>query len=107
MNTKDGVDGMSQELERQWLDEFRREVRSAADGRLSDVRRGAETPAVAAALFDKFAAGICKAAQVVGLDTRTLQPEVDALARQIDPDFDANRKARWAARPAAFSFESP
>jgi len=101
-----GLDGMAQEQAHRWLDQLRREVRSAAEGRTSDVQRGAESPAVAAALFDKFGGGVCTAAHVLGLDIGALQREVDALARQIDPDFEANRKARWAARPAAFSFES-
>ncbi|AEF88819.1 hypothetical protein DelCs14_1794 [Delftia sp. Cs1-4] len=100
-----GPDGLTQEQKHLWLDELRREVRSAADGRVSDVRRGGESPAVSAALFDKFGRGICTAAHVLGLDTGALQREVDALSREIDPDFDANRQARWAARPAAFSFE--
>lgn len=102
-----GPDASTQEeaQAQRWLDELRREVRSAAEGRTSDVQRGAESPAVAAALFDKFGGGICAAAHVLGLDTGGLQREVDALARQIDPDFDAHPKARWAARQGAFSFE--
>lgn len=100
-------EGVTQEQAHHWLELLRREARSAAQGRLSDVQRGAETPAVAAALFDKFGAGLCCATHILGLDSGTLQREVDALAREIDPDFDANRKARWEARPAAFSFECP
>lgn len=100
-----GPDGMAREQALWWLDQLRREVCSAAEGRASDVQRGAESPAVAAALFDKFGGGICAAAHGLGPDTRDLQCEVDALARQIDPHFDANRQARWEARPAVFSFE--
>lgn len=100
-------EGVPQEPAHRWLEQLRREARSAAQGRLSDVQRGAESAALAAALFDKFGAGLCRAAHLLGLDTGLLQREVDALAREIDPDFDAHRKARWAARPAAFSFERP
>lgn len=81
-------------------------VRREAEGRTSDMQRGAETPAMAAALFEKFAWDLTTGASEIGLDCGAIQREADALARQIDPDFDANKKARWAARPAAFSFEA-
>jgi hypothetical protein len=81
------------------------EIRSAAEGRMSDVERGAESAPLAAALFDKFGWGVTTAARVLGIDTAVLQAEIDALARRIDPEFDANKKLRWQARPAAFSFE--
>ncbi|AEF88805.1 hypothetical protein DelCs14_1779 [Delftia sp. Cs1-4] len=81
------------------------EVRDAAESRISDVRRGAESPAVASELFDKFGWGMTTAARVIGLETGALQQEIDVLARRIDPDFESHRNARWNARPAAFSFE--
>lgn len=104
------LDDCPQELPNEVLEGWERrlleEIRTAAQGRMSDVARSAETPALAAALFDKFGWGVSQAARAIGLDVRNLQREIDTLARQIDPHFDEHRRARWAAKPAAFNFES-
>lgn len=84
-------DGLKEALGRRLL----QEIPSAAEGRMSDVERGAESAPLAAALFDKFGWGVTTAARVLGIDTKVLQAEVDALARRIDPAFDANKKLRW------------
>jgi len=76
------------------------EARSYAASRANDVARGAETPELAALLLDKFGEGLAKALHIAGIES-TVQREVDKLVREIDPDFEAHRKARWAARPAA------
>jgi len=74
-----------------------------AQGRISDVARGAESSELAALLVDKYCEGVSKALRIVGLDSRA-RSEGDRLVREIDPDFDAHRKARFDARPAALSY---
>jgi hypothetical protein len=76
------------------------EVRAEAESRRNSVARGAETPELAATLFDKFGWGMSKAAHIIGI-VDSLQREVDRLVREIDPEFEAHRVARWAARPAS------
>ena len=72
------------------------ELRQHAATRADAVRRAAETPETAAMLQDKFAEGIAKALHIVGLDSR-VQAEADRMVREIDPNFDAHRQARWTA----------
>ena len=60
------------------------EVREYANSRASDVKRGAETPELAAAFIDKFAAGMAKALHVVGIDADVTRI-ADAGVREIDP----------------------
>ena len=76
------------------------EVRSEAESRRSSVARGAETPELAATLFDKFGWGMSRAAHIIGI-ANSLQQEVVRLVREIDPGFESHRTARWAARPAS------
>ncbi|WP_298434849.1 hypothetical protein [Ottowia sp.] len=78
------------------------EVRNYAESRMRDVARGAESPELAALMVDKFCEGMAKALHIAGLDS-AVQREGDRLVREIDPDFDAHRKARWAARPASLA----
>ncbi|MGQ0597093.1 hypothetical protein [Aquabacterium sp.] len=105
MTPNDYPQGLPKEVLEVWERRLLEEIRTAVQGRISDVARGAETPALAAALFDKFGWGICQAARAIGLDGRNLQGEIDMLVRRIDPDFEEHRRARWAAKPAAFNFE--
>lgn len=46
---------------------------------------------------------LVKALRIVGIDS-SVRREGDRLCREIDPDFDAHRDARWAARPCALSY---
>ena len=78
------------------------EIEGYAASRRNDVARGAETAELAALLLDKYGAGVAKALQIAGIDS-AVQSTTDRLVREIDPNFDANRKARWAARPATLS----
>lgn len=75
------------------------EIRGYAASRARDVARGAETAELAAAFVDKYCDGMAKALHIAGLNSE-VRAEGDRLAREIDPDFDAHRKARWRARPA-------
>lgn len=105
MTPDDNQQGLPKEVLEVWEHRLLEEIRTAAQGRMADVARGAETPALAAALLDKFGWGISQAARAIGLDERNLQGEIDMLVRRVDPDFDEHRRARWAAKPAAFNFE--
>ena len=79
------------------------ELRDYAAGRSADVERGAETPALAATLVDKFAVGMAMALEIVGIDTEITRIS-DSLVREIDPSFERHRAARWAAHPAGLAF---
>jgi hypothetical protein len=79
------------------------DLRSYAQSRKNDVARGAETPDLAALIVDKYCEGLAKALRIAGIDS-TVRREGDRLCREIDPDFDAHRNARWAARPCALSY---
>jgi len=78
------------------------EVESYAASRRNDVARGAETAELAAILVDKYGAGLAKALAIAGIDS-TVQSMTDRLVREIDPEFDTHRKARWASRPAGLT----
>ena len=78
------------------------DIRSYANSRKNDVARGAEAPELAALLVDKYCDGLARALFIVGIDSQ-VRSEGDRLVREIDPEFDAHRKARWAAKPAALA----
>ena len=75
-----------------------------AEGRRNDVARGAETHELAALLVDKYCEGLSNALYIVGLNS-AVRSEGDRLVKDIDPDFDTHRQARWAARPARISMD--
>jgi N-acetylglucosamine kinase-like BadF-type ATPase len=83
--------------------EIEMDIRDYARSRQANVARKAETAALAATLVEKYAEGLAKALFIVGIDTNVTQM-ADALVREIDPDFEANKKARWNARPAGLLF---
>lgn len=84
------------------------ELRQYADGRKSDVRRGAETPALASLLVEKFGYGLSKAAGALGVsDSALLTAEVDRLVQEIDPEYRQHQQTRWDSRPAALSLTEP
>lgn len=78
------------------------EIQGYAESRRSDVARGAETPELAALLVEKYGEGLARALHIAGLDSQ-VHREVDRLVREIDPAFEQNKNARWAARPAGVS----
>jgi hypothetical protein len=72
--------------------------------RLSDVARGAETPALAALMVEKFGEGIAKASDLLGLeDCDALRREIDRLVRTIDPQYPTHLQYRFEARPAGLA----
>jgi len=88
--------GTTQLFQQRLIEEFR----GYAHSRKNDVARGAETPELAALLVEKYGHGMVKAAQLLDFDPGSLMGEVDRLVAEIDPEVLANRKERWAARPA-------
>ncbi len=102
MNLKDLAELLPRSFQEAIEAQLLTEIRSYADGRMSDVSRGAETPELAAVLLEKFGWGMARAVQIIGVDS-SLMAEVDRLAREIDPDFETHRATRWAARPASLN----
>jgi hypothetical protein len=82
------------------------ELRIYAGGRQSDVTRGAETPELAALLLEKFGLGMAAAAKALEFNFGDLTREMDRLCVEIDPEFNASRQKRWAARPAGLIFKA-
>ncbi|MFJ1470188.1 beta/alpha barrel domain-containing protein [Massilia orientalis] len=87
------------------------ELRDYAAKRKNDVRRGAETPELAALLVEKYGEGLVKALHIaedlLDVSASRLRAEVDRLVLEIDPDAEENRKRRWASRPAGVSIGRP
>lgn len=79
------------------------EIRGYAEGRRRDVARGAETPALAALLVEKYGEGVAKAANLFGADNSQIAREVDRLVREIDPQYSKHRRYRFEARPAGLA----
>jgi len=84
------------------------ELRLYADGRKSDVSRGAETAALASLMVEKFGYGLSKAAAALGVgDSAILTAEVDRLVEEIDPEHRHHQQGRWDSRPAALTVTNP
>ncbi len=86
-----------------------REIEEYANGRKSDIKRGAETPRLSVLMLEKFALGMAKGfQQVEDGETIAIANDIialsDKLCLEIDPDFIQNRQARWGARPADLVF---
>lgn len=79
------------------------EIQNYADGRKSDVARGAETPALAALMVEKYGEALAKAVHLLGADNSHMMREIDRLVREIDPEYQKHRLYRFEARPAGLS----
>lgn len=82
-----------------------RKLGEYAEGRRSDVARGAETKELAAVLLEKYGYGLADATAIF-IDNHastTVYHSVDRLVAEIDPAATENRKKRWNARPADLS----
>ncbi|WP_432263362.1 hypothetical protein [Cupriavidus sp. TMH.W2] len=79
-----------------------------ASDRRKDVARGAETPALAGVLVQKFGYGLADAFRLVFPDDRGSfgYPEVDAAVATVDPEWRSHQDTRWSARPAGLSLQS-
>lgn len=84
------------------------EINEYAHGRKSDVARGAETPALASLMVEKYGYGLMKAAHLLGVaDSELLTAEVDRLVAEIDPEHRKHQQYRWESRPAGLSVTNP
>ncbi len=80
------------------------ELQRYAGNRLNDVSRGAETPALAALMVEKFGEGLAKAAYFLEVEsTGELDREIGRLVRQIDPQYPKHLQYRFEARPAGLA----
>lgn len=80
------------------------ELRLYANGRKTDIARGAESPALAGLMVEKYGYGLMKAADVMGVaDVHLLTAEVDRLVNEIDPQHRKHQQYRWDSRPAGLS----
>ncbi|NTB05866.1 hypothetical protein [Agrobacterium tumefaciens] len=79
------------------------EIRRYADARKSDVARGAETPALAALMVEKFGEGMAKMLSAFGVSDGSFMQEVDRLVREIDTEYPKHRQYRFEARPAGLA----
>ena len=79
------------------------EIRSYADSRKNDILRGAETPALAALMVEKFGEGMAKMLSVFGASDDSFIQEVDRLVSEIDPQYQKHRQYRFEARPAGLA----
>lgn len=76
-------------------------IQEYAQGRRCDIARGAETPALASLMVEKYGYGLMKAADLIGVtNTEILTAEVDRLVAEIDPEYRKHRQYRWDSRPA-------
>lgn len=79
-------------------------VKDYAEGRKSDIARGAETPALASLMIEKYGYGLMKAADVLGVaESNLLTAEVDRLVADIDPQHRKHQQYRWGSSPAGLS----
>ena len=88
-----------------------KKINEYAQGRESDIKRGAETPKLAALLVEKYVWGAHETLnQMEEIGLKSISEEIlkegDSLCYSMDPDFDNHRKMRWAARPADLNFIS-
>lgn len=74
-------------------------MREYANGRMNDVKRGNETPKLAALLVQKYGRGMVNAVAIVFDDNRfadSLSRVVDEETTRIDPNWKSHDKERWA-----------
>lgn len=84
---------------------LRDEIQRYALHRLNDVARGAETPALAALMIEKFGEGLAKASDLLGLEgSDAIRREIDRLVREVDPQYPTHLQYRFEARPAGLAF---
>lgn len=76
-----------------------------AENRMDNINRGLETPRLAALLVEKYVLGCHEtlySLEEIGL--KTISNEIlkigDSICNSIDPNFNENKKKRWATKPA-------
>ena len=83
-------------------------------GRSKDIKRGAETPAIAGLMFEKFAWGLSNGLKYLDKVlierpsiSAVIQTKADELVLELDPSYKENKQKRWNSRPADLSFNTP
>jgi|SRR6187402_811330 hypothetical protein len=80
------------------------EIQRYACARIHDVQRGAETPALAALMVEKFGEGLMKAGYLLKVERiDALTQEIDRLVREIDARYPTHLQYRFEARPAGLA----
>ncbi|KQR78563.1 hypothetical protein ASG35_09085 [Burkholderia sp. Leaf177] len=80
------------------------EIQRYACARVHDVQRGAETPALAALMVEKFGEGLMKAGYLLKVERiDALRQEIDRLVRKIDARYPTHLQYRFEARPAGLA----
>ncbi|AMM16809.1 MAG: hypothetical protein M3O74_16980 [Pseudomonadota bacterium] len=80
------------------------EMQRYACARIHDVQRGAETPAFAALMVEKFGEGLMKAGYLLKVERfDALTHEIDRLVREIDAHYPTHLQYRFEARPAGLA----
>jgi hypothetical protein len=87
-------------------DRVLQEIKEYARCRRADVARGAETAELSALLISKYAMGMARTLDIVGIDSALLK-EADRLASEVDPEFLKHQQERWSARPAGVDKPNP
>lgn len=83
-------------------DEILAVIREYAAARAKDVARGAETPALAGLLVQKFGLGAAELSRCLGKFRMAdrICMIVDEEVSKIDPDWRSHARERWNMRPA-------
>lgn len=79
------------------------QVKDYADGRATDVARGAETPRLAALLVQKYGLGMVHAVTTIFGTPRAadrIYKATDDETAKIDPRWREHAQERWNGRPA-------
>jgi hypothetical protein len=80
------------------------EIQRYARNRAQDVSRGAETPALAALMIEKFGEGLVKAGHLLGVErVDALKDEISRLVRVVDAQYPKHLQYRFEARPAGLA----
>ena len=101
---KEQTDGAANTMTNRDIDALIEVLQLYAHHRLSDVARGADTPALAALMVEKFGEGIARATRVLGVEgSDVLRREIDRLVREVDPHYPTHLQYRFEARPAGLA----
>ncbi len=77
-------------------------IKEYAYGKMNDVKRGLETPRLAALLLQKYGCGMVDAVTVFYDTPRAADPIykiLDEETSKIDPEWRMHNKERWESRP--------
>ncbi len=78
-------------------------LKEYSQGKINDVKRGAETPRLAGLLLQKYGCGLVDAVTVFYDNPRvadSIYKILDEETFKIDPEWKMNNKERWESRPA-------